>query len=92
MNRGCKATFQNLKDHLVNTPSLSKPIIGEDLYVYLATNDTPISVALIREDEGIQIPIHLISEHLSRGVLNYSVIEKLDYNLLLIVRKLPPYF
>lgn len=48
----CEEAFVKLKEYLTSPPLLSKPIEGEDLYVYLAVSEAAISGALIREDEG----------------------------------------
>lgn len=83
----CKATFQNLKDHPINTFILLKPVTSEDLYIYLAVIDKAVSAAVIREDEGTQGPIYFTKKQLSSAWLNHSVIEKLAYNPILIAKK-----
>lgn len=45
-----KAAFQDLKAHLFQLPTLTTPIPGETLFVYLAVH--------IRNDQGVQIPIY----------------------------------
>ncbi|VVA40962.1 PREDICTED: Retrovirus-related Pol poly from transposon, partial [Prunus dulcis] len=52
----CEVAFQNLKTYLTSPPLLSKPIPGEDLYIYLAVSDSAVSSALIREELGAQHP------------------------------------
>ncbi|CAL8136493.1 unnamed protein product [Prunus armeniaca] len=39
----CEVAFQNLKTYLTSPPLLSKPIPGEDLYIYLAVSDSAVS-------------------------------------------------
>ncbi|CAL8992967.1 unnamed protein product [Prunus brigantina] len=53
----CEVAFQNLKTYLTSPPLLSKPIPGEDLYIYLAVSDSAVSSALIREEVGAQHPV-----------------------------------
>ncbi|CAL9000514.1 unnamed protein product [Prunus brigantina] len=43
----CEVAFQNLKTYLTSPPLLSKPIPGEDLFVYLAVSNSALSSALI---------------------------------------------
>ncbi|CAL9005172.1 unnamed protein product [Prunus brigantina] len=52
----CEVAFQNLKTYLTSPPLLSKPIPGEDLYIYLVVSDSAVSSALIREEMGAQHP------------------------------------
>ncbi|KAI5350996.1 hypothetical protein L3X38_003887 [Prunus dulcis] len=52
----CKVAFQNLKTYLTSPPLLSKPVPGEDLFVYLAVSNSAVSSTLIPEDLGAQHP------------------------------------
>ncbi|CAL2227392.1 unnamed protein product [Prunus armeniaca] len=39
----CEVAFQNLKTYLTSPPLLSKPVPGEDLFVYLAMSNSAVS-------------------------------------------------
>ena len=57
----CEVAFQELKRYLSNPPLLSPSKEGEDLFLYLAVSTTAVSVALIREENKIQLPMYYIS-------------------------------
>lgn len=62
------------------------------MYVFLAITNKAVSVAVVREDEGTRVHIYFTSKRLLGAELNYPAIEKLAYNMLLMTRKLRPYF
>uniref|UniRef100_A0A803Q2Y2 Reverse transcriptase/retrotransposon-derived protein RNase H-like domain-containing protein n=1 Tax=Cannabis sativa TaxID=3483 RepID=A0A803Q2Y2_CANSA len=41
----CKEAFKKLKEHMAKPPVFSKPVQGEDLYLYLAVSENVVSVA-----------------------------------------------
>jgi hypothetical protein len=88
----CENSFSNLKTYLTSPPLLSRTISGEVLYLYLAVTPMPISVALIREDEGVQKPAYFVSKALHGAEERYPQIEKLEFALIMASRKLRPYF
>ena len=57
----CEEAFQQLKQYMSTPPVLSKPVLHEQLILYLSVSSTAVSAALIREDSGIQRPIYYIS-------------------------------
>ena len=57
----CEVAFQELKHYLSNPPLLSPSKEGEYLFLYLAVSTTAMSVALIREENKIQLPMYYIS-------------------------------
>ncbi|XP_074352598.1 uncharacterized protein LOC141691736 [Apium graveolens] len=54
----CEEAFQNIKKHLRSPPMLSNPKAGETLILYLAVSDFAISAVLVREEDGVQLPIN----------------------------------
>ena len=58
----CETTFQELKHYLSNPPLLSPSKEGEDLVLYLAVSVTTVSVALIREENKVQLPVYYVSQ------------------------------
>ena len=58
----CEKAFQELKHYLSNPPLLSSSKEGEDLYLYLAMSTTVVSVALIREEDGMQLLVYYVSQ------------------------------
>jgi hypothetical protein len=88
----CEEAFSNLKMYLTSPPLLSRTILEEVLYLYLVVTPTPISAALIWEDEGTQKPVYFISKAIHGAEKRYPQIEKLAFALIMASRKLRPYF
>ncbi|CAL9022511.1 unnamed protein product [Prunus brigantina] len=88
----CEAAFQSLKAYLTSPPLLSKPIPGEDLFVYLAVSNSAVSSALIREELGAQHPVFYTSKALLDAETRYPKLEKLILALVVSARKLRPYY
>ncbi|XP_074324060.1 uncharacterized protein LOC141660982 [Apium graveolens] len=88
----CEKAFQNIKKHLSSPPMLSNPKAGETLILYLAVSDFVISTVLVREDDGVQLPVYYVSKRLADAETRYTSLEKLAYALILASRKLRPYF
>jgi ribonuclease HI len=88
----CEEALSNLKTYLTSPPLLSRTVLGEVLYLYLAVTPTAISAVLIREDEGVQKPVYFISKALHGAEERYPQIEKLAFALIMASRKLRPYF
>jgi hypothetical protein len=60
--------------------------------LYLAVLPTVVSVALIREEGGIQKLVYFISRALKEAEERYIQMEKLAFALTTASRKLRPYF
>ncbi|KAI5325335.1 hypothetical protein L3X38_034409 [Prunus dulcis] len=88
----CEVAFQNLKAYLTSPPMLSKPVPGENLFVYLAVSNSTISSALIREELGAQHPVFYTSKALLDAETRYPKLEKLILALVVSARKLRPYY
>ncbi|XP_074324068.1 uncharacterized protein LOC141660988 [Apium graveolens] len=71
---------------------LSNPKAGETLVLYLAVSDFTVSAILVREEDGIQLPVYYVSKRLADAETRYTSLEKLAYALILASRKLRPYF
>ncbi|XP_074324167.1 uncharacterized protein LOC141661082 [Apium graveolens] len=88
----CEEAFQKIKEQLGNPPMLAKPEDGETLILYLAVSEYSISATLVKEEEGRQSPVYYVSKRLLDAETRYISMEKLVYALILVVRKLRPYF
>ena len=60
--------------------------------MYLAVSKGVISSALVREEDGVQWPIYYTSKSLLDAKTRYPEIEKLALALMVVARKLGPYF
>ena len=78
-----------MKEYLSSHLTLSQPIKGEKLYLYLAALATTVSVALIRSDgDGKQRPVYFVSKMLT----GTETIERIALALRMATKKLCPYF
>lgn len=73
-------------------PGLSKPEVGEVLFLYLAAGDEALAAVLVREHEGVQKAVYYVSKVLQNGELNYTRLEKLVLTVLISARRLRQYF
>ena len=91
-----KKAFDELKTYLTKLTTLSKPSPSATLLLYIATSPTTISAVLVEEKEHEnkmkQFLVYFVSEALSRAKLNYSVLEKIAYTVVMASRKLKHYF
>ncbi|KAK3024680.1 hypothetical protein RJ639_043202 [Escallonia herrerae] len=88
----CQTSFDELKEYLASPPLLSKPVMGEDLFLYLAVAESAVSAVLVREQDGQQLPVYYVSKVLQGAEQRYPNAEKLAFALLNAARKLRPYF
>ncbi|KAI3446714.1 hypothetical protein Pfo_003379 [Paulownia fortunei] len=88
----CQHAFDDLKKYLVSPPLLTKPEVGETLFLYLAVATEAISAVLVREVGRAHQPIYYTSKILQGAEQRYPNIEKLALALITATRKLRPYF
>ena len=88
----CQEAFNELKKCLASPPVLTKPKMGEPLYLYLAVAEEAVSSVLVREENKRQRPVYYTSKRLSGAEAWYSPMEKLAFALVVSARKLRPYF
>ncbi|XP_073137955.1 uncharacterized protein [Henckelia pumila] len=88
----CGKAFDDLKSYLAELPVLAKATPGEPLYIYLSAMEGAVSSVLIRQEGAAQHPIYFFSHALKGAELRYSEVEKLALALVMIARKLRPYF
>ncbi|KAK2998279.1 hypothetical protein RJ639_022952 [Escallonia herrerae] len=88
----CQTSFEALKEYLTAPPLLSKPLAGEELFLYLAIAESAVSAVLVRNQNSKQLPIYYVSKVLQGAELRYPDTEKLAFALLIAARKLRPYF
>ncbi|XP_071687891.1 uncharacterized protein [Rutidosis leptorrhynchoides] len=84
-----EAAFHDIKRLLNELPTLTAPIAGETLILYLAASAEAISPVLIAEQKGIQMPIYFVNQPIkhilrnpeSSGRLAKWAIELGDYEI-----------
>ena len=47
----CQSAFEDIKRFLTSPPLLSRPVSGEDLYLYLSVGSESLASILVREDK-----------------------------------------
>ena len=62
----CQLAFEDLKKFLTSAPVLSSPILGDDLYLYLAISENAISTVLAKPEGRQYRPVYYIS-HVLQG-------------------------
>uniref|UniRef100_A0A2N9H3X0 Reverse transcriptase/retrotransposon-derived protein RNase H-like domain-containing protein n=1 Tax=Fagus sylvatica TaxID=28930 RepID=A0A2N9H3X0_FAGSY len=85
-------SFEELKMYLTSPPLLSPSKQGETLSLYLAISPTVVSSALIREEDGVQLPVYYTSKAFQGAEERYPTMEKLALALVVASRKLRLYF
>ena len=91
-NIKCDSALKKLKAYIREPPVLSKLIVGETLFLYVATSKHVVSGVLMREENGEQKPIYYVSRSLVDAETRYPVMEKLALAVVTAARKLIPYF
>jgi len=81
-----------LKTYLAQLPKIASPLEGEVLVIYLAVLEHAVSAILMVERAKEQIPMYYVSHALAGAEVNYPLIEKFAYALVMASRKLRPYF
>ena len=89
----CNEAFQTIKEYIASPLSLSQPIEGEELYIYLSSSGSAISAALVRLDsKKRQRPVYFVNKALSEVEVRYSDFERVALALRMVAKKLRPYF
>jgi hypothetical protein len=90
------ATFESLKQHLLDLETLASPDPSLPLLLYIAASPYAVSAALIQEQdrEGTtrQCPVYYVSEVLTASKCNMTELEKNSYAVVMASRKLRHYF
>ncbi|KAJ0867049.1 putative nucleotidyltransferase, Ribonuclease H [Helianthus annuus] len=84
--------FREMKECLIQLPTLTAPRKDEPLILYLSAADNAVGAVLIVEREGVQTPIYYISKMLNDPETSYSIMEKLVLALVHASRRLRRYF
>ncbi|CAL9017595.1 unnamed protein product, partial [Prunus brigantina] len=88
----CDRAFDDLKYYMSKAPLLSTLLPGETLVIYLSVSASALSSVLIRQPNGIELPIFYMSHALQDAEQRYPQLEQLAYALVLSYRRLRPYF
>lgn len=81
-----------MKEYLITTSLLSKPELGDYLYLNLVISDTAVSSVLVQNGEDRQNLVYYISKLMTEAETRYPSTEKLVFALVTYARRLQPYF
>ena len=89
----CDRGFHSGKEYIASPLSLSQPVDGEELYLYLAASATVVSVALVQLDgDDKQWPVYFVSKMLTNVETRYTDFERIVLALRMASKNLLPYF
>ncbi|KAK3002070.1 hypothetical protein RJ639_021413 [Escallonia herrerae] len=78
----CYKSFEELKGYLSSPHLLSKPLPGEDLFLYLSVTEVVVSDVLVREEDRVQKLIYYVSKVLQDVETRYPKIDKITLALI----------
>ena len=89
----CDKAFRSIKEYIASPLSLSQPVDGEELYLYLATSAMVMSEALVRSNvDGRQKLVYFVSKMLTGAEIRYTNFEQIALAFIMAAKKLGPYF
>ena len=88
----CQQAFEDLKAYLSSPPLLSPSKPGEELFLYFAISPATVNEALVKEKDKVQKPMYYASWALRGVEERYPSMEKLNFALVIVARKIKPYF
>ncbi|GJX11784.1 reverse transcriptase domain-containing protein [Tanacetum coccineum] len=83
-----KESLQKMKKFMEILPTLTAPMKGESLTMYLTASTESIGASLFAKRDKRQLPIYFVSRVLQRVKLNYPALEKLILALVHATRRL----
>jgi ribonuclease HI len=96
MGPGTTKAFEELKQYLIDLTTLTPPVLGTPLLLYVAASYSAVSAALVQEKLDGQVkkqaPVYFVFEVLSLSKKNYTELEEVLYAVLMASKKLRHYF
>ncbi|XP_022019433.1 uncharacterized protein LOC110919474 [Helianthus annuus] len=86
------SAFREMKNCLIRLPTLTAPVKGEPLVMYLSASDKAVGAVLLVDRQGIQTPVYYVSRTLNDPETRYAIMEKLVLALIHESRRLRRYF
>ena len=71
---------------------MSRPEVDEVLFAYIAVASHAVSLVLIRDNSGVQMPVYYVSKSLHETKVRYLPLEKAIFVVVHATCKLPHYF
>ncbi|MFS7999631.1 putative ribonuclease H [Helianthus anomalus] len=89
---GAESAFREMKDCLIRLPTLTAPVKGKPLVLYLSGSDKAVGAVLLIDRQGVQTPVYYVSRTLNDPETWYAITEKLVLALIHASRHLCTYF
>ena len=71
-NEECETTFSCLKEYLSSPSILTRPKVGETLFLHIVTSDEAMETMLIIERNGQQRPVYYTNKVLHGSEVRYQ--------------------
>ena len=84
--------FPSAEDVPGSAAKIANPLARETLVLYRAVSEHAVSAVLVMGRVKEQFPVYYLSNALAGAEVNYPLIEKLAYALMMATQKLRPYF
>lgn len=91
-SESAEKSFIELKSRLASRPILRPPDYNEKFFLAVDASFYCVGGCLFQMYEGIEHPVCYFSRKLNKHQINYSIVEKEAYSLLLAVRLFSVYF
>lgn len=82
----CDKAFQDLKAHLDRLLLINQLKKCEVLYIYLSVSRMAVSSILVREEDGMQMPVYYTSQAFRGAEERYPKAEKIAFTLVITTR------
>ena len=91
-NEECKKPFIQIQEKLSYPLILTRPKVGEILFLYITTFEKAMGIVSIIERDGKQRPIYYTNKIFHGAKMRYQKIERLAHAFILALKRLKPYF
>lgn len=88
----CGEAFLNLKEFMASSPILKRLITSFPLYLYMFVTNQVMSLVFVQETDRVGWPVYLVGKVFKGTETRYQKIEIFALAVVIIARKLIPYF
>ena len=81
-----QASFDIIKDHLVQASLMYPPNYQNDYFLYLTMVEMTIAMVLVQVEDGIEHPIYYLSRNLHDTEFKYSYVENISLEVVQVVQ------
>lgn len=84
--------FEDLKRYLGSPQLLTNRNIGDTLFLYLEVTRFTAKMVMVKEERGEHRQIYYVNKVLQWAKTKYSTIDKFAYTIVIVAKKIKPYF